>query len=256
MSEQSLGGVAMIDYPENNEGLVRRSTQQKQELDADDTIKEARKVLGYMAEDEPRDIDHILASIGVSPFTNASVAAYKGRSVRANDLLDNRMIPLYIFTAIGIGVTTIATILSHVGPPDEYVSSMRLAKVLGSLTVALVSCLAFCVYRRKQLMPPGVTLKGLLLQDGYWTTTTIKSTRNPVPEFALQTALDFMKAVRTDPKYSRYSANVLVEEYYLRNVQPVDPFLIVSLTTPDGRFTDSRYVEVWNEPKYKQERYA
>lgn len=254
MSEQSSGGVAMIDYPANNEGLVRRS-QQNQELDADDTIKEARKVLGYMAEDEPRTIDNVLAGIGVSPFTTASVTAYKDRTRRANALLEN-MIPMYIFVAIGCAITALAALLTHIGPVNEYETGVRIVKIFGSLTTVLVGAIAFFAYRRKQLMPPGVSLRSLLLQEGYWVTVAIKDTKNPVPEFALQTAMDYVKAVQSSPDLRYYKTSVHVEEYYLRDVQPADPFLVVSLTSPDGRLTDSRHVEVWNEPKYKQERYA
>jgi hypothetical protein len=73
-----------------------------------------------------------------------------------------------------------------------------------------------------------------------WDMDTIASYRRPIPEFALQTAVDIRDA--------HPDAELLICEL-AENRTVRDPFLVLRL--PDGR---DLYLEVWNEPGFKRAR--
>lgn len=82
-----------------------------------------------------------------------------------------------------------------------------------------------------------VAILSALIGSSYeWRSVRIKEYNKQIPEFVLQTAVDVQKAFP--------SMVLLVEEIQATT----DPFLVVTNGAHDY------YLEVWNEPSYKQER--
>lgn len=79
-----------------------------------------------------------------------------------------------------------------------------------------------------------------------WIKVSLSSYKDYVPEFALQTAVDIKKNMP-----ALYRLEISVE--YLTVSK--DPFLVVSLYLP-GRYNchEEYYVEVWNEPRFNQQK--
>jgi hypothetical protein len=71
-----------------------------------------------------------------------------------------------------------------------------------------------------------------------WKMTPLRDYRQPVPEFALQTAIDLAKKCPT-------------AQFFIDEIE-TDPFLVVK--TRSGRTV--YYLESWNEPGFKKEREA
>lgn len=76
-----------------------------------------------------------------------------------------------------------------------------------------------------------------------WVKTNIKQYQGQVPEFALQTALDIKKRCP--------NVEIFIDELVAQQVPTNDPFLVVK---PNTKSYKEYYVEVWNEPRYRQER--
>lgn len=245
---------AVRSYPKNKLGLVRNEPDLDQLFAQDELLKAAREELKYSAIDQPGKLDEILFSIGVTPFTDSSIEAYKDRATKANNCIP-WMIGMILGTlalgAIGAFISMIAWNYERSAGP-----------VVGACFLAASACCAIAVValyqRRKHLLPPGIAFDDLIGAVASWKTCTLEDYERPVPEFVLQTALDFKRELvkRADqPEMKGCTHNILIDELRMEKVRPVDPFLVLMLKHP-GQSPVLRYVEVWNEPKYKQERLA
>ena len=83
----------------------------------------------------------------------------------------------------------------------------------------------------------------LIVATAKWRRITLSSYGKPVPEFALQTAVDIAEHTGTS-EVDFYIDQLVVNE------RTLDPFLVVRCK----KDTTDYYLEVWNEPKFKQER--
>ncbi len=72
-----------------------------------------------------------------------------------------------------------------------------------------------------------------------WEKIVINNFTSPIPEFALQTALD----INTELPYC-----IIYIDSLFQKAKPLDPFLVVKYGDEDY------YLEVWNEPKFNQKR--
>ncbi|HSX24495.1 MAG TPA: hypothetical protein VLG69_00845, partial [Candidatus Andersenbacteria bacterium] len=79
-----------------------------------------------------------------------------------------------------------------------------------------------------------------------WKLIPIADCEEPIPAFALQTAIDLKKQFGDKVTFFIEKAEVTREE---RVIERLDPFLVVSL--PDE---SQYYLEVWNEPGFRGKR--
>ncbi len=190
-------------------------------------VKQCETTLGYhhlTARRDQHDTDSwfcgILNELGIKPFTSASVEKYKA------DMLWKAHQPRRLWL-YGVATVLFACIC---GLSASLCFNMPLLGI-PFLIVGIISGIA--VYTVSFDPPTSLAWE--------WSTLDIGAVAN-VPEFALQTALDVKRKVEGHHIYMR--VNVLRN----REQQARDPFLIVRFNGQDY------YVEVWNEPGYKQQR--
>ena len=136
--------------------------------------------------------------------------------------LDN--ISVASFALAALMAVSLITILAH----DSYFN-WPIALCISSLTCIAIT--GQCVFRK------------INSTNRIWRRSELGYYHKPVPDFALQTAKD-IKEKCPDAKF-------FIEELEITNVPFADPFLIVK---PDSYSKEEFYIEVWNEPKFKQKR--
>lgn len=196
--------------------LERRPLTKLEPPDDDlEFAKECAEVLGYntLLRDHQRAtvttrLRGVLVELDIRPFTKESVEAYKNSQLmakngNATDAPQSRAWPM--------------SLRGILGNPDFTEGETR-----------------YWQWVRRPLKPQRIENAGML-GHGF----TFPSYTRPIPEFALQSALDIKK---------RCPDAEFVVESFEQQAQVADPFLIVHAGGEEF------YIEVWAEHSYKQQR--
>jgi len=186
-----------------------------------DIHKAAMQELGYCPghqqlgrSDELRDVIKTCDELGIGrPFTNESVEAYKKDIYRK----DRTNIILRIAAVLVAVLFVVSAFVIKASERDDAFFAIVLFGFMGAIVAG-----------------------GILSNMKTWNQIILQCYQGPVPEFAIQTALDFKK---------RFGQRMTFEVEVFERTP--DPFLVAV-----GLYGDRYYLEVWNEPKYKQERMA
>lgn len=222
-------------------------------VDFSGLAEDARKILGYSGLKEEivstkikverakidneagKDLRQAMEKLGIKPFTEDSVKRYKKKTQwRAISLRERFCEPIalgFFFLmcfAVAVAIVGFVAMTTFLLSPEWSKTTMGAAAIVG--VVSLLFFLGFgCAVPEKKTT------------SVRWKLIPISEYEGPIPEFALQTAVDLGKACRN----SRF----FVEELIVKK-EVVDPFLVVTLG--DAKY----YLEVWNEPGFKGKREA
>lgn len=203
------------------------------ELLAEDLADEAYQLLGYATSQakarQQQALQKTLAELDIRPFSSESVEKYK----RSCEVPPNRLVTTVVSGAAGIGLVAAIVCL-----PILVVSAV-------TFNASLSFYLALAV-----LVGGGFLIASAAIGERYviertWMMYDLAHYAEPVPEFALQTAIDIKKR---HPDVNFYICSL--EE----NRMVLDPFLVMRV--PDGNWHQDFYLEVWNEPRFSGEREA
>jgi hypothetical protein len=204
------------------------------EVWTDDLDREAKSRLGYDGLFEERmesrqhgSLRQTLISLDVRPFTNASVEAYKKLCERTAN---------QHFAEVALAGFAISLLVSFIA-----LIVLVFSTLLSFTNVAFYGAIVF-------LLSTMATIAFGILESRYsrertWTMKELSSYEEPVPEFALQTAVDIKKG---HPDVEFYVCTL--EE----NQIVVDPFLV--LRYRDGGQDYDYYLEVWQESNFRSDR--
>ena len=176
----------------------------------------------------PADLRKVLTKMDLLPFTSESVRTYKSQAKYWE-----RIRVWTMPACFGLGV--ILSIIALVAVINVATVSGWWAALVIPVGVSLfVTMCILCAAASE-------------LDEITWERYTLDSYRQPVPEFALQTAVDIMKA----KKAGELSEAVLfsVDCLEISRKPSRDPFLLLRY----GRHA-VYFLEVWNEPKFKKQR--
>lgn len=190
--------------------------------DFDEVRLEAWRLLGYEHETRSHQLEAALQKLAIAPFTPQSVARYKAAKVsRARASFADGMFGFaWMFSVIAAGCGLAGIPIWTAGGP----------------VVPLVICAGMSIASAFAI---GVAWAFKDVRSGnVWQRVKIKDYRQPVPEFALQTAVDVARAC----------PDVVISIDELQ--ESADPFLVASIG--EAHY----YLEVWNEKDFKQERVA
>ena len=216
--------------------LERRPVETADDLvDFGELAREANERLGYdrlvkMKSDAAKEqaAFEALRKADVQPFTDESVRRYKRRRVL---LMNLRwfFVPLlsYIVSALCVVVAISALIAIAEGSVD---------KPLKALVVTVPLAIGAFWFALRHGEP----------QLFSWSLHSMHGA-SPIPEFALQTAVDVHKLLR-DAGVPGTAIGFITDELHASKAS--DPFLVLNL------YGKSLYLEVWNEPTFRQERIA
>jgi len=197
----------------------------------DDDFAKSAKSIGYkyMGEELERNrksslILRALKELEIRPFDVRSVQSYK-RSKLIRERTKDRWIPISI--AVIAGIIALATFAIEGNGFEIPLRSRGLCAVVNLIGLIACSMAIFCV-----ILGP--------FHDYFWHYQDIDKCNFAIPEFAVQTALDITEKCQ----FAKF------EICYLAKERPTgDPFLVLVL--PDW---SRLYLEVWNEPGFKQVR--
>ncbi|OHA87686.1 MAG: hypothetical protein A2644_02720 [Candidatus Zambryskibacteria bacterium RIFCSPHIGHO2_01_FULL_39_63] len=203
-----------VDLPEKAEGLLGY-----QELSSQKSTLNFRKTLH---------------ELGVAPFSVESVEKYKELRVK----MSKRLLP-DSFIATIYGLSAITFLLSAgpaiLGWPFGWFSSSATIGhyFVWTCIVSVVACFALMVY--------GITRSDVWL--GRWRATPLKGYSQPVPEFALLTA------IKVKERFSGPEVEMFVHEFVrVENEKVVlDPFLVARHQNKDY------FIAVWDESRFEAE---
>jgi uncharacterized integral membrane protein len=208
--------------------LVREDTTAQESdslVDVAELHQAAADKLGYQPllkqgkkNEERRKLLGAINKAGVRPFTSESVESYQ-----------QAMIDQEVTSLGGILVAVMTAMLSvALAVTLSAVFDLAWWWVMWPAIVGILAAL--------------VTIGGLGMNNEIrrrgWTRTSLRRYAKPVPEFALQTALD----IREQCPYAKF--------YVVELEETPDPFLAVTVEGAEGLV----YVEVWNEPAFNAER--
>ncbi|PQO35672.1 hypothetical protein C5Y96_08415 [Blastopirellula marina] len=203
------------------------------ELLAGDLADEAYLVFGYATTQakarRQQALQKTLADLDVRPFTAESVEKYK----RSCEVPPSLLAMTLVNYAAGIGLVAAIVCL-----PILVVSAV-------TLNSSLSFYLALAILVGGGFLVVSAAIGDRYVIDRTWMMYDLAHYTEPVPEFALQTALDIKKR---HPEVSFYICSL--EE----NRMVLDPFLVMRV--PDGGWHRDYYLEVWNEPKFAGTREA
>jgi len=203
---------------------------------SDELAEEACDVLGYTTlakkkreSRRHRSLEQTLAEYDIRPFTAASVRKYK----QACEVNPSRFWPTIVESVIGLSC------ILMMGALGTLFGGALLMETMMSFYSALIIVGGFVVITLVSF------LSGQGLVQRQWKMRELASYDEPVPEFALQTALDIKK------KHPEVSFYVCVLE---ENRIVVDPFLVMRVH--NGNVIHDYYIEVWNESAFTGQREA
>ena len=194
------------------------------EPDVEGLAKQAEEVLGYRAgrkeiesDKALRRVARVFEKLGIQPFDDDAVEAYKRRKERRA----NKWMFVWLGVAL-VGMVSIApfSVMAHM---------VNGWWGIGGL-VGLVA-----------LVGGFVTACNVRIHEWSWRELQLYS--SPVPEFALQTAIDVSRELGLPHAHEWF-----VDELRARQRPAADPFLVLRCA---GR---EFYLEVWNEPDFKAKR--
>lgn len=208
-------------------------TADRNELLADDLADEAFQVLGYATKQAKarrlQSLQKTLEELDIRPFTQESVEKYK----KSTEVPPNRLAATLVNFSAGIGLVAAIVCL-----PILVVSAV-------TFNASLSFYLALIVLIGGGCLIASAAIGDHFVVERMWMTYDLAHYTEPVPEFALQTAIDIKKR---HPEVNFYVCSL--EE----NRMVLDPFLVMRV--PDGTWYKDYYLEVWNEPKFTGEREA
>lgn len=182
------------------------------------------------------DVDKLHAAmrqLDIRPFTEKSIAKYKRKmeNKAANFIGGSTAIVMIACVIIGVTAACWHLIFSVTGASADMVYTM--------FATSHVMCVAACVLG--VILTVG-TVKGWF-ESGKWSTYSPYSFTQPIPEYVQQTIVDLANAC---PAAS----------FYIEALDRLpDPILYVNIPSYNtGRQMVNYAIEVWDEPKYKQER--
>lgn len=205
---------------------------------------EAEKLLGYKGpadigkakEKFEKQVKEVFDGLGLRPFTRASVEAYKTKAAWSGWSKKHGWQAAACGIAGAAGIAGFATSIAL----DHWA-------IVPLLPVSAI-LIAGAIANAKRFVGPTWQWRIAALGGGWNDVYTGR-----VPEFALQTAVDLKKACNK----AGMKADFYVEFMQEKALRHPDPFLAVVVSdefAPTRLRTDLLYIEVWNEPKYKQER--
>lgn len=225
-------------YPETNTlGLERQAFMKPEDLcDQRSVLELARKYYDYVGPATTRVLECMFATAGIKPFTQETVDRYKNRVEISNWVLLGAWASLLLGLISGL-VWTCSDV----------------PKYSPFLTIAFGALMPVLIRARKSLISIPTTLWQRMTALFEWRIDFIKNYHLPVPEFALQTANDLVQVF--EQQSPGYEHRPIFGICYLtaQDRKLVDPFLVVT-TGVSG--VPWYYLEVWNEPKFQQERVA
>ena len=201
-----------------------------------DLDREAQATLGYnvlfrerMKSRQHKSLQRTLIDLDIQPFTRSSVEAYKESCEQtANRRLAETALAGFGFSMLaGIGALLVLVFSTLFG--FVVVAFYAAVALLVSTTAAIACGLIESRYSRERT----------------WSMQQLASYAEPIPEFALQTAVDIKQA---HPEVEFYVCKLEENEIV------VDPFLV--LRSRDGDQEHDYYLEVWNESKFSGGREA
>jgi hypothetical protein len=219
-------------------------------VDFSSMADEAQEILGYHVlkvsitekaakEQKLFEVRQVMAGLDIRPFTPESVEAYKAvMEWRAQPLSEHIGLWMFGTFAVVLFASMVTFVLGGVtGGLFNYFSTVPnwLWTVLQCSIVGVPVGFA------------GFLLSGFLAFPNKetkvsWDRYSISAYGKPIPEFALQSAIDLKKQCP--------EANFFIEEMVAKRVPRADPFLVMVFRG------ESFYLEVWNEPGFKGQREA
>ena len=194
------------------------------------------KVFGDEKRRERNQMIRALAKLDAAPFTDESVNAYKNKKLRDDIPVLRRWFgntSANILTGICAvcfslaGVVTVITTVGNLTTGSTEFGYWRFSAIAGVLSfLALVVFIVFMVWGEKQETP------------AKWKRTPLADYGQPVPEFALATAIEVQE---------QYPNGKFFVEEFIAGVKK-DPFLFFH------RNGESYYLHVWNEPDFRGKR--
>ena len=173
-----------------------------------------------------------MEELDIRPFTSQSVEAYKHAGTMAPSWTSST-IPVLIEALVGISVFGLlgglGTMFVTSFLQNATLSFYASCSVAGSCFVLISSCF----FDRE------------IVVERKWILYDLKKYTEPIPEFALHTALELKKV---DPKL-KFLVCALEERRVV-----IDPFLVMRVY--DGKDFHDYSLEVWNEPTFHGEREA
>lgn len=204
--------------------------------------KKASELLGYdvlqKAAESKKGFAQVLLELDIKPFSSEKVMIYKKHQLKANSnflsrhetfffVMAERILPVIILLSVASTFILFgASAISYFG----WVSwgfSWLWSMISGMLCAAFFALVVLTDY--------------IIVVTANWQRVALSYYKEPVPEFALQTAVDI--AGRTD------EVEFFVDRLVI-NKRTLDPFLVARCK----KDTTDYYLEVWNEPGFKQER--
>jgi hypothetical protein len=201
-----------------------------------DLDREAQAMLGYnglyqerLKTRQRKSLRRTLIDLDVRPFTRASVEAYK----RSCELAGSRRLAEAALAGLVVGMLmSLVSLLVLV-----------FSALLGFASVAFYAALVFLA-GTTAAVACGM-MESRYSRERTWTMRELSLYAEPIPQFALQTAVDVKKA---HPEVEFYVCTL--EE----NRVVVDPFLVMRSRAGDE--VREYYLEVWNESKFRGRREA
>lgn len=169
----------------------------------------------------------------IMPFTNESVVEYKEKAIHEADKTRLQRIERYVyrnpaFAALSI-VLAFGSLISI--PMSFSMSSWPLALMMTAFVSLPIFCVGAWLF---------VKIDGRAPTEYLWSHEHLDSYPLPIPEYVLETA------VRIREKFPASFTICSLKER--RETLPLDPFLVCHYVS------QAYYLEVWNEPGYKQTR--
>lgn len=191
----------------------------------------ARRELNYsITAKQTSDVElkKVLKELCIEPFSMASIDKYKYETAGYYDNLN-------VICGIAAGISFIAGFFSGVFSALEYFAPKFGGNFLAINSSIFGACIAVA------LIVAIVVVRNRLDMKRIWVRSPLSEFKQPIPEFALQTALD-IKAKCPNTLF-------FVDELKIEK-RTEDPFLVVSADQSSPIY----YIEVWNEPKFNQVR--
>lgn len=215
--------------------LVReRIPQIEDHIFQDDLADRAAKLLGYERlrdEDSSKGIDimSVLSELDIAPFEFRSVQKYKIQKAKSIGIYNKRFlqaIEALGVALVGVAIFSILTTLTAMTSDGVSWTVISVPFMIAVLSMVIATTLARGINEDKRKI-------------GKWKLVPLKGATERVPEFALETACQIKERI---PSAEFYLDTLVCEEVQY------DPFLVLRLNNTDY------YLEVWDEPGFKQER--
>lgn len=246
--DQSFGcGRVPPERSESLPDLARRSSDLLGYKLPDDVVEQYQT--SDRKQDSSNEIRDALGELDDPPFTNASVYRYKKAQATAAIPWREKLVVCALWCAAALAMTACATGLMTaafwvIGPTTLFASKVAGVITLFTFAVVCISLLTAFLATRWEFSQGEWDYK---TTEATWSTYSLAGYEHPVPEFAMQTAVDLKDRF---PATEFHIEQLTVTEKH-HPLALSDPFLVVEL--PDKSL---HYLEVWNEPEFDAKRIA